>query len=152
MARKVLTYKVPQAGRDQGKTFVLTEMPATQAEKWAIRLFLAMAKSGLDLPESVTESGMAGLAKMGLELLVKVNYADAEPLLDEMMACITIQPSPGITRDLVDDDIEEVATRIRLRQEIFRLHVDFFPAGGQSTSDQSPAPRNTVSVSMSTSR
>jgi hypothetical protein len=154
MARKVKNYTIQAEGRDKGKVFVLTEMPATQGEKWALRLFLAMAKGGIDLPDNVTSAGMAGLAKIGLELLAQVPYEQAEPLLDEMMACVTCMPDPGnpsITRALVESDIEEVSTRIMLRKETFFLHVDFFPIGGQSTSAPASAARGTASVSIRTS-
>ena len=37
-------------------------------------------------------------------------------------------------RDLIEDDIEEVATRLRLRKEVLELHVDFSTAGAPQTS------------------
>ena len=33
-----------------------------------------------------------------------------------------------VTRALVEDDIEEVATRLSLRKDILSLHIDFFTA------------------------
>ena len=45
MARKVEYITIDQEGRDQGKTFKITEMPALKAEKWATRAFLALAAS-----------------------------------------------------------------------------------------------------------
>ena len=44
------------------------------------------------------------------------------------MRCVTIKPNPndrGLKRELIPDDIEEVATIIRLRQEALDLHVGF---------------------------
>jgi hypothetical protein len=155
MARKTLNYTVAAEGRDKGKVFVITEMPAAQAEKWAIRVFLAMAKGGTDLPDNITDGGFAALAKVGLELLSQIPFEEAEPLLDEMMGCVSSMPNPAtpaVTRALVDADIEEVATRILLRRQIFQLHVDFFPVGGQSTSAPAPGARGTASVSIRTSR
>ena len=35
MARKTQTYTIDSGGRDKGKTFLITEMPATKAEDWA---------------------------------------------------------------------------------------------------------------------
>lgn len=136
MARKVLQYQVKDAGRDQGKAFLLKEMPASQAEKWALRAFLAMASNGIELPEGVEHTGFAGIAQMGLSMIGKLPYADAEPLLDEMMSCVLYIPSPnnpGVSRALIEDDIEEVATRLKLRVAVFKLHADFSNAGALST-------------------
>ncbi|SDR17714.1 hypothetical protein [Paraburkholderia tuberum] len=127
--RKTLTYTVPADGsRDAGKMFKLTEMSADSAEKWAIRALLALGRSGVDLPAGIEREGMAAMARIGLEALMRVDFHDAEPLLDEMMGCVQICPNandPGVVRSLVADDIEEVATRVKLRREVFRLHTGF---------------------------
>src|SRR5512147_2710546 len=110
--RKTKTVTVNAQNRDNGKSFLLTEMPALKAEKWAARAFLALAKSGIELPDSATSNGMAGFASVGFEAIGRLDWADAEPLLDEMMTCVQISPSPGVVRPLVEgaDDIEEVTT------------------------------------------
>ena len=54
-------------GRDEGKTNLLTEMGVFTAEKWAARALLAMAKAGLEIPESA--KGVSGLFQMGLEII-----------------------------------------------------------------------------------
>lgn len=129
MARRTETLPVTADGRDQGKLFHLTEMPAAQAEDWAIRAFLALARSGVEVPEDVEAAGFAGIATMGLRAFGGMTYADAKPLMDEMLAsCVQIVPDPGkplVMRGLVDDDTEEVATRLWLRAEVLKLHVDF---------------------------
>lgn len=142
MARKVMQYQVQDAGRDQGKAFLLQEMPASKAEKWALRAFLAMASSGVELPEGVEHTGFAGIAQLGLSLIGKLPYEHAEPLLDEMMGCVLCIPNPtnpSISRPLIEDDIEEVATRLKLRVAVFKLHADFSKAGALSTSAQASA-------------
>ena len=53
MPRRTKTYVIADENRDKGKMFLLTEMPALQAEKWAIRAFLALAKAGLVIPDDV---------------------------------------------------------------------------------------------------
>ena len=131
MARKTLRYTVGDAGRDQGKVFVITEMPASQAEKWAIRAFMAAAGAGAQIPDDLHAQGMAGLFRIGSEALAKIPFELAEPLLDEMMDCVQIAPSPAnpsVVRSLIEDDIEEVATRVRLRTQILQLHVGFSAA------------------------
>jgi hypothetical protein len=126
--RKTLTYTVPFEGRDKGKVFHLTEMPADAAEKWAIRALLAIGHAGIDLPPDFETGGMAVIGRVGLEALMRVDFRDAEPLLDEMMLCVSCQPNPTdpkIVRGLVPDDIEEVSTRLALRREVVRLHTGF---------------------------
>jgi len=128
MARKTSVVTITEEGRDQGKIFQLTEMSATQTEKFATRLFLAMAKSGLEIPDGLAQSGIAGLASLGLKALAGINFIEAEPLLDEMMICIKIIPDasrPEVVRALVESDIEEITTRLLLRKELFYLHVNF---------------------------
>lgn len=128
MARKTATVTITDEGRDRGKQFKITEMPASQAEDWAIRAFLALAKGGIEIPEDVAGAGLAGLAKMGLGALKGMPYADARPLLDEMMACVRFVPDPAkpsFERNLVENDLEEVSSRLKLRIEIFNLHVSF---------------------------
>jgi hypothetical protein len=128
MARKEIDIVITEEGRDKDKAFHIREMPAYQTERWAIRAILALGRAGVEVPEDIRASGMAGIAYMGMQALMKLQYGDAEPLLDEMMACVTIKPDPArpeITRQLWPDDIEEVATLLKLRSEVFKLHTDF---------------------------
>lgn len=111
-------------GRDKDKRFLITEMPATPSEKWAARAFLALAHAGIDIPDELRGAGMAAIAIVGITALSRVSWAEAEPLLDEMMACVQ-SVQPAITRPLIEEDIEEVATRVWLRGEVFELHTGF---------------------------
>jgi hypothetical protein len=103
-------------------------MPATQAEKWAAKAFLALARAGVDIPDNISSAGLAGVAAMGVKALGGMSFADAEPLMDEMFRCVqrVVDPAqPMFARFLVEDDIEEVATRLKIRMELFKLHIDF---------------------------
>lgn len=148
MARKESRYRVEDEGRDKGKVFLLREMPASQAERWAARAFLAIAKSGVDLPAGAMESGFAGFASYGLSLIGKLPFEDADLLMDEMFGCVTIIPDPAkeFSRSLVEDDIEEVQTRIKLRVATFKLHADFSKAATSLTSAQ-PSAANSPAAS-----
>jgi hypothetical protein len=129
MARKELDITISAPGRDQGKVFHITEMPASKAEKWAIRTMLALGKSGIEIPDDMAAQGMAGIASIGIRAMTNLNFEDAEPLLAEMFTCVKCVPDPTrpeVTRTLIEDDIEEVATRLLLRKEILSLHIDFF--------------------------
>lgn len=133
MARKEIYY-TETAGRDAGKVFYIREMSATQAEWWAIRAGMAMARGGVDLPENFADMGIAAMAGTGLKMVSQIPPAEAKPLLDELMECVQCVPdasNQNIKRRLIDDDIEEIATRLKLRAEVFKLHVDFFQAAAQ---------------------
>lgn len=135
MGRKTHTVVIEAEGRDKGKMFTITEMPPSQAEKWAFRALLALAKSGVEVPDDIASAGLAGVAALGIKAFSGLRFEDAEPLLDEMFAMISFIPDasrPAIKRGyggvgpLIDDDIEEVMTRLTLRKELFSLHTGFF--------------------------
>lgn len=143
MARKELIF-TPTDGRDKenGMQFKITEMPAAQAERWAMRAIMAIMKSGMELPDDFEKNGMAGLAQLGIRAISSLDWPTAEPLLDEMMSCVTVigDPSkPQITRPLLDSDIEEVQTRLKLRLEVLKLHVDFTATAEKLKSTQHKA-------------
>lgn len=124
MARKTKTVTITTAGRDEGKSFLLTEMPASQAENWAIRAVFAMGKTNVDIPMDAVYAGWAVIATVGLKALLGAPYDEARPLLDEMMACIQSVQESGV-RPLIESDIEEISTRMYLRDEVFKLHANF---------------------------
>jgi hypothetical protein len=126
MARKTETW-VATDGRDAGKRFVITEMPAVKAEKWAARALFAIGRSGVEMPDDLASAGMAAIAFMGLRAITSLSFDDAEPLLDEMMRCVTIQPDPAVTytRPTIEEDFEEVSTILTLRDRVVQLHVGF---------------------------
>ena len=126
--RKEAVITIEANGRDQGKVFHLKEMPASQAERWAMRALLALVRSGVELPDDVASAGMAGVAALGLKAFSGVKFEEIEPLLVEMMECVKAIPDPSkpkMIRDLVETDIEEISTRLRLRAEVFALHTGF---------------------------
>ncbi len=140
--RKASIVTIEAEGRDKGKMFMLTEMGAAQAEKWAIRAFFALMNTGVEIPPDIADAGMAGIASMGLQALGKLPFEAAEPLLDDMWACVQIIPDPSkknVARFVMDEDIEEVGTRIFLRKEVFDLHTGFFTGAASSTSGQEAA-------------
>ena len=134
--RKTAIVRIDDENRDKGKVFLLTEMPASQAEKWAERALLALMRSGIDVPDDLSKQGMAGIVSVGLRLFGGVSFQEMGPLLDELMACVQITPDPHhpeIVRRLIEEDIEEVATRIKLKAEVYKLHTNFSLADVLST-------------------
>jgi hypothetical protein len=137
MARKTIKYEVKDKGRDNGKVFVITEMPARQAHSWATQAIFAIMNAGVDVPENIAEMGMAGLAAVGVKALGGIPHHVAQPLLDELFECIQIMPDknrPEVVRCLIDDDTEEVMTLFKLQKEAIGLHVNFSMPEGKSTS------------------
>ena len=143
MARKEASF-VAQTGRDKGKEFFITEMSATQAENWAIKAVLAIGNAGIEIPDNLVSQGMAGLVAVGYMNLLKIPFDAAKPLLDEMMGCVQFIPSPNIKRPLIEDDIEEVSTRLALRKAIWNLHMDFFLGEKESTSESKAQPNHQI--------
>ncbi|MFU2050590.1 hypothetical protein [Bordetella hinzii] len=138
MARKQKTVTITEEGRDKGKVFILTELSAYEAEEWAGRALFALMNAGVQIPDNIAEAGLAGVATLGMAALTKLPYDSAKPLLDKMMACVEIQPSANVTRRLIADDIEEVATLLTLRKHVLGLHMDFSMAAAPSTSGSKP--------------
>lgn len=139
--RKTLSWTVEGARsekigqRDNGKIFLLTEMPADRAERWALRALLAVANVGVDIPDDLKSLGMAGIAALGFKALSGLKWVDAEPLFDELMACVqyvnTAGPQPLLSGD--NSQIEDVATRMMLKRKVFELHTGFsLPVGGST--------------------
>lgn len=156
MSRATVNFKVTDEGRDQGKTFVITELPASQAEAWAMRAILALMANGTDLPEGFERSGMAGMVEVGIKALSGLRWDVAEPLLAEMWQCVQIMPDPSkphVVRTLIEDDIEEILTRVKLRAEVWKLHAGFLKAVAPSLSKGAPVAANKKpSPSIVTSR
>lgn len=132
---------VIESGRDKGKMFLIKELPASQVERWATRALFVMMNCGVEVPDNLLSAGLAGIAAVGIKSLTKVPYEQAEPLFDEMMTCIAIVPDPrqplvkrgyeGVGA-MIEDDIEDVTTRLILRKAVFELHMDFFISAARS--------------------
>lgn len=133
MARKTKMYVVPinpdgKDNRDVGKAFRITEMSAYDAEVWAQRALLAMAQSGVPISEEVIRAGLGAVTAVGLRALLTMGFADARPLLDEMMTCVEFIPDRSkadIARRPDAEDIEELSTLLALRAEVVELHTGF---------------------------
>lgn len=142
MSRKIMNYTVNDKNRDFGKVFVLTEMPSSKSESWAMRALFALMASGVDVPEGVENMGMAALAELGLKALSGLKWEAAEPLLEEMWDCIQIMPDPAkphIVRKVFHEDIEELMTRVKLRGQVWKLHTGFLKDADPLTSEAAPA-------------
>jgi hypothetical protein len=138
MARRTREVTITDEGRDQGKVFFLTEMPAMQADRWSMRALMAIAHTGITIPEEVFSMGMAGIMALGIHSLVRLSASELLPLLDEIHdSCVAHIPDPakpmvklgkpGGAGPLPDNTIEEVKTYMTLRKELLSLHTGFSP-------------------------
>jgi len=139
MARKTSDFVIESEGRDKGKTFHLTEMAATKAEDWAIRVMLALGAANVDIPDGALQLGMAALAEIGLKKLFAIDAVSIRPLLAELMECVEFVPNPQkpavkVGYPLFESQVEEVKTLLMLKWEVLKLHLDFSLAASLSES------------------
>lgn len=152
MARKTKTVAI-ESGRDQGKSFLVTEMPVTKADKWANTALLAMMRGGVDVggvnfeligntlmpsdaPKIDVSGGMLELARISIAGLGNVTETVGQSLLDQLIEdCVQVVPTGGAARPMlsIDDEIEDLKTLWTLRKEAFILHIDFLADGSSQT-------------------
>jgi hypothetical protein len=112
-------------GRDKGRKYLLTEMPALQAERWARHAIMAMSREDLNIRAEVAALGMYGFILGGMQALAAGDVDAVDKLMDEMLPQIKIVEEK-ITRPLQGDgDFWELATIKQLRQELIELHLGF---------------------------
>src|ERR1700676_2449388 len=117
--------------RDNGKTFVLTEMDAYSGQDWALRALLALASSGVTLPEGALATGWAGLAGFGVTALLQAPYGALKPLLDEMLGQAKYAHKPSDPKHPLTPitpgpncPVEEIKTFLTLHLALVKLHAD----------------------------
>lgn len=145
MARKTKVVTI-ESGRDQGKSFLITEMAVTKADKWANRALLAMMRGGVDvgninfssIQATITGQdidpmgGMLEIARISIAGLGNVTEEVGQELLDQLINdCVQVIPTGGSARQMlsIDDEIECPKTLWKLRKESFLLHIDFLAEG-----------------------
>lgn len=131
MARKETEIKI-EDGRDAGKVFKITEMPAVPMDKWATKALLLLGKAGMNI-------GVLNTMDLNdiLQALSKASYEETESLLDEMLACCSFQKdgvSVIMKGAMVDSVIEEWTTIFRLRIEAIKLNLGFLEEDAESAS------------------
>lgn len=149
MARKTKKVTI-ESGRDEGKTFLITEMPVTMGDKWANRALLAMMRGGVDvggvdfgaIQNTIVgggvdpTGGMLELARISIAGLGNVTEAVGQELLDQLINdCVQVVASATAVRPMldIDDEIEDLKTLWILRKESFLLHIDFLAEGSSPT-------------------
>lgn len=153
MGRHIVEIKIEAPGRDQGKVFVLTEMPATVGEKWAMQLAFLLSQAGAlaipaDALQSIGMEAVAGIVPSADAVDPRISLALGRALGDESLAgwwdCVKYQHAPNLPLQSIMQgeacQIEEIATITHLRMEVVKLHTAFFPdAAASTTASRSPA-------------
>lgn len=139
MPRRQIFVTIPHEGRDRGKVFQITEADAWTADRWAMRAMFMLSRAGMEIPAEILQMGVTGFIMVAREALRFVDYAQFEPLADELMTCVRIVPTPTqphVVRDILrgSDDVEELATIRLLRGEVLKLHANFTEPSAPSTS------------------
>lgn len=125
MGLKTAIVVITTKNRDEGKKYLLTEMPARRAERWGRHAVAALNRSDLDAREEIKQLGMLGFYLVGLQALAGGDVEKVDVLMDEMLERIQIIET-AVTRPLGGDgDIEEVTTLYQLRKELIELHMGF---------------------------
>ena len=152
MARKTKTLVI-ESGRDEGKSFLITEMPVTRADKWANTALLAMLRGGVDVggvnfgliadtmgvgdaPKIDPMGGMLEIARVSIAGLGNVTEQVGQDLLEQLINdCVQVISSGGVVRPMlsIDEEIEDIKTLWMLRKEAFLLHIDFLADGRSQT-------------------
>jgi hypothetical protein len=124
--------------RDNGKTFIITEMDAYSGQEFALRMLLALSRSGAQLPAGALGGGWEALAAFGFSALLGSSHEEIKPLLDEMLGLVKYQhlttkgaklpPMPVIPDSAGNGPIEEITTYLTLYKRIWVLHTGFSPA------------------------
>lgn len=128
-------------GRDKGKVFEITEMPAIQADEWAHRLIEQAANSGVDLKNvdvlEMNTQSMQGMVEIGVAvftILGRMNYQiSREMKFDLLDRCVRIVPTGGQPREcLWNDELKEFASYTILAAHAIGIHIDFLKQGETS--------------------
>jgi len=143
----ILTKEVTIAeGSDEGKTFVVSQMPLLRGDRWANRAALALMKSGVDVSalkgldgaRSGDFTGMLDIAEIlnaVLKALGGIEEHVAQELLDELLTVVKLKLPDGATRPIIvptehaPGDITSIATLWKLRIEAIKVNLDFLKAG-----------------------
>lgn len=120
-------------GRDAGKSFRLTEWPCIQTEHWILRAVFGLGKAGVEIPPETLQAGAAVIAYVIASQAVKLPSRLGVRLADELMQCVQ-RVEEKLDRSLVDNDIEDVTTRLQLKAEVLKLTFGFFGPAAPPTS------------------
>lgn len=125
---------------DDGKklTLKITQMAASQHEKWQNRLLLLLAKANTDW-DTIAKQFKNDDYMSILTVLGTLGYEQVEPLYQELLSCVAHIPDPNnpnfavpLTPENVDSIIGEWKNLYILRFTALQHEYAFFDGGGPS--------------------
>lgn len=122
---------IPEDGKDKGRVYTVTRMDAITGDRWARHIIRGLARAGHRTPstEKLLDMGIAGIAGMTVAVISNMTYGDQERAFEGLLKCITVKGALGeANRELKPYDLNDVHTLPKLREEAFRLNVDFLAA------------------------
>ena len=100
----------------QERTFRITQMPATKAERWVNRAAFLLVGAGKEL-----KTDNIDIEKV-IKAIATIDYEKAEPLYNELIECCTFLPDGNVngggiacTQDTIDAQIIDPMNLYRLR-------------------------------------
>lgn len=127
MARKTATIVIKE-GRDKGKQFVITEMPATEGTTLSFQVFQLLAESGVEM--DIKDLDVIGILRVAFRALSRLPRADFEYYRDWLFQYIDWQSPTDLktTRkarltDRDDSDIEDPLTILELMYKALDLNL-----------------------------
>lgn len=136
MARKEKT--ITLRDEEQELTFKIKQMSAVALERWLIQVALLLCPTALaastssaikELTSNISKEGFVAL----LNALSGVEYAKAEPLLNDLLNCcsrVVENVEERCTPQTVDNYIMDVRTLFKLRIEAAKLNLGFMLGEG----------------------
>lgn len=115
--------------RDNGKTFILTEMDAYSGQKWAIKALQVLGSGGLHVDPERLQGGMAALATYAFTALLRADSDRVQGILDELLVCAKYKHADGVPLQAIIPGpkcpVEEITTFWLLYRKLFELHTGF---------------------------
>jgi len=133
MARKTTVITISDDGRDKGKKFRINEPPCYQIDNMVTRAVFGLGRAGVTIPAEIIQLGAAPTAYFIGTQFNKLPWRLGLQLADELMACVQ-RVETKLDRSLVEEDIEELTTRLKLKGEVLKLIFGFFAIAASQTS------------------
>ena len=125
---------VMDSGRDAGKTFKITELPAVQMDKWMTRLLGCFAKQSL----TIYDIAQMTFGEVANSMYKIDSEEEKNALFDELLASCSYKKDGlfiQLKGNVIDSFIESWQTLFRLKEEALKLNLGFFENGEESTSN-----------------
>jgi len=137
MARKTKDITIDKPGRDFGREFQLTELPAWDAFIVASKLAHALTVSGINLPDMAKTP--EGIAEVGLTMLLYIKPEVGHPILEQLKDCVKAYPpkrksGTGAFELAQANQPQEPATWLTLLTALYHLHLGFSKAADSPNS------------------